>query len=102
MALPRPLDELFMDEVRDFEKEKFMPYVTTAERLGREEGLKEGLLEGIELGLKLRFGTEGPLLLPEIRQIADVDLLRRIHHAIETAANPDDLRKVWSGESRQT
>ncbi|HEV3025584.1 MAG TPA: hypothetical protein VGX76_24095 [Pirellulales bacterium] len=78
-----------------------MPYVTSAERIGREAGLKQGrqecLLAGIELGLKLKFGAEG--LLPEIRQIAEVEMLRRIHQAIETAANPDDLRKVCSGAS---
>jgi hypothetical protein len=108
MELPKPLDELLRDEIREFDKEKVMPYVTSVERIGREEGLKEGiqqvlkegLLEGIEVALQLRFGDDGLLLLPEIRQIADVDLLRKIHHAIVTAANPDDIRKVWAGESR--
>jgi hypothetical protein len=111
MELPTPMDEWFMDEIRDFEKEKSMPYVTSAERIGREAGLKEGLelglqqglekglLAGIELGLKLKFGAEGLLLLPEIRQIAEVAMLRKVYQAIETAANPDDLRKVWSGAS---
>jgi flagellar biosynthesis/type III secretory pathway protein FliH len=120
MELPKPMDELLRDEIREFEKERFMPYVTSVERIGREEGLKDGLqqglkdglqqglkdglqqglLEGIEVALKLRFGDDGLLLLPEIRQIADVELLRKIHRAIVAAANPDDIRKVWAGESR--
>ncbi len=80
-----------------------MPYVTSFERLGREagleEGLKQGLLAGIELALKLKFGAEGLLLLPEIQQIADVDSLRAVHQAIESAAHPDELRRIWSPQS---
>ena len=63
---------------------------------GRQEGLHEGLLEGIELGLKLRFGAEGRVLMPEIRAIADVDLLRAIRIAIETATTLEELRRVWA------
>jgi hypothetical protein len=69
-----------------------MPFITTPERLGRQWGL----LEGIELGLKLKFGPEGLRLLPEIRQLADVDLLRAVLRAIETASTPEDLRRVWA------
>ena len=130
MELPKPLEALFSDEIRDFEKEKEMPYVTSVERLGREagleagreqglkqgleqgleqgreqgreqgleQGLKQGLLAGIELALKLKFGPDGPRLLPEIRQITEVDLLRAVHQAIETTATPDALRKLWSRE----
>jgi len=107
MELPKPLETLFSDEIRDLEKEKQMPYVTSFERLGREagleegrqEGLKQGLLSGIELALKLRFGAEGLSLVPEIQQIAEVDSLRAVHQAIEFAANPDELRRIWSPQS---
>lgn len=79
-----------------------MPYATSFERLAREEGLaegkaeglREGLLEAIELGLKLRFGAEGLQCLPAIQQLADIDALRRIKQAIETAATPDDIRRL--------
>jgi len=116
MDLPKPLEGLFVTEIRVFEEEKQMPYVTSAERLGREagleeglrqglqngrqegrqEGMQEGLLAGIELGLKLRFGADGLMLLPEIRQIVDLDVLRTIHQSIETATSPEELRKAWS------
>jgi len=108
MDLPKPLEGLFVTEIRVFEEEKQMPYVTSAERLGREAGLEEGLrqglqkgrqeglMAGIELGLKLKFGADGLKLLPEIRQIADFELLRKVHQSIETATSPEVLRKVWS------
>jgi hypothetical protein len=94
------LEKLFLQGTYEFEEERHMPYVTSAERFGREvgleEGLQKGLVEGIEVALRLRFGPDGLPLLSEIRQIRDVELLRTIHRAIETAATPDALRQVWS------
>jgi len=58
------------------------------------------LLAGIELGLKLKFGAEGLQLLPEIKQLTDVEMLRAVRQAIETAATPDELRRVWSPRRR--
>jgi hypothetical protein len=75
-----------------------MLYVTSFERLAREEGhtegLREGLLEAIELGLKLRFGAEGLQCFPAIQLLKDIDSLRRIKQAIETAATVDDIRQL--------
>jgi len=117
MDLPKPLEGLFLQEIRAFEEEKHMPYVTSAERFGREagleeglqrgrqegmqEGLREGLLAGIESGLKLKFGTDGLALLPDIRQIDDVQVLRTINRAIEEAASPEALRQIWSTASNE-
>jgi hypothetical protein len=110
MTLPEALEPLFEQEHFEWEKEKQMPYVTPFERRalekgraegqaegqtkGRVEGLREGLLEAIELGLKLRFGAEGLQCLPAIQQLVDIDILRRIKQAIETASTPDDVRRL--------
>ena len=45
-------------------------------------------LAGIELGLELRFGDEGSRLLPEIRQIEEVEVLRAIHAGLKRARAP--------------
>jgi hypothetical protein len=74
------------------EEEKRMPFMTTPERIG----IKKGLLAGIEKCLKLRFGEEGLKLLPEIRELHDYEMLQAILETIETAASPDELRKVWA------
>jgi predicted transposase YdaD len=102
IALPEALQPLFRQEHNRWEEENEMPYVTTFERLAREEGkaegkaegLLEGLLEAIELGLKLRFGSDGLQFLPAIRQLATIDELRRIKRAIETATTLDDIRRL--------
>jgi hypothetical protein len=99
--LPRPLELDFCHEINRYEQEKKMPFMTTPERIGREEGLAEGRVEGraegIELALKLKFGDAGLRLMPEIRAITDAAKLKEILLAIPAAATPEDLRRVWAG-----
>jgi hypothetical protein len=68
-----------------------MPYVTSAERLGRLEGLREG----IELALRLKFGAASQEIMPEIRQITDLAVIRAIYAQIEAAQTIDDLRRLY-------
>jgi flagellar biosynthesis/type III secretory pathway protein FliH len=46
MALPPEMQEQFREELHTYEKEKQMPYVTSVERLAKEEGRAEGRQEG--------------------------------------------------------
>ena len=48
----------------------------------------------------MKFGAEGLALMPELREIRDHELLGRVLHRIETAASPDDLRRVWTRKRR--
>jgi len=95
MRLPEDLDRRFWDEMRLFEEEAGMPYITSVERLGRQAGLREGLLDGLELALKLKFGASGLEIMPEIRQIYDVSLVRSVYASIEAASTIDDVRRVY-------
>src|SRR5262249_39747855 len=103
MALPEARERLFWQEIATYQQEKDMPFVEIAERVGREkgreEGLKkgreEGLLAGIEACLKLKFGAEGPRLMPELRELQDPQRLRAVLDAIPEAASPKALRQVW-------
>ena len=69
-----------------------MPYVTSIERLARREGQREG----IESLLRVRFGDEGPKLMPAIREIHEEETLRAILKALETAVSLDEVRHLWS------
>jgi hypothetical protein len=62
---------------------------------GKQEGVREGLLVGIKLALKLRFGSEGLRLLPEIYKIEDVDVLRAIHEGLEMVNTLDELTLIY-------
>jgi predicted transposase/invertase (TIGR01784 family) len=62
---------------------------------GIQQGIRQGLLEGIALGLELKFGSEGLRLLPEIRTIDDVDVLRALHQGLKTATTLEALRRIY-------
>ena len=119
--LPKPLELEFCHEIKQYEEKKQMPFITTPERIGREEGraegraegrteglLKgrtegrtegqtEGRTEGIEVALEIKFGEAGLQLMPEIQAIADEAKLKVILRAIPTAASLEDLRRMWTG-----
>ncbi len=102
MDLPQELEQRFQQELTAYQQEKHMPFITIFERVGMEKGL----LEGIEACLRMKFGEEGLELMPDLRELHDHELLSRILNAIETAASPDDLRRVWTRkppfEARET
>ncbi|MBD2492455.1 hypothetical protein [Aulosira sp. FACHB-615] len=91
LTLPLELEQEFIREVEQLEAQQRMQYVTSFERIARIESL----LKGIALGLKLKFGTPGQDLLPEIEQIEDFRLLESILAAIETANTVDELRSIY-------
>jgi hypothetical protein len=96
MELPQELERLFQQELTAYQQEKRMPFMTIFERVGMEKGL----LRGIESCLKLKFGDEGLKLMPELREIQDHELLDAVLDAIQGAASPDDLRRLWTRKRR--
>lgn len=58
MDLPSPLELQFRDTLKQIESEKQMPYVTSVERLAKDEGKAEGIIEGKQEG-KIEGKVEG-------------------------------------------
>jgi hypothetical protein len=52
MVLPQELQEGFRHDLYRFEEERHMPYLSSIERMAREEGLEKGRQEGLEKGLE--------------------------------------------------
>jgi hypothetical protein len=92
MELPPALKTVFWQDVAKIQEERRMPFITTPEWYGRCKGLREG----IESLLRVRFGEAGPKLMPEIQEIHEEEKLRAILKALETAASPEDVRRLWS------
>jgi predicted transposase/invertase (TIGR01784 family) len=46
--LPKPLEKEFWQELKAYEEERKMPYITTGERIGYDRGKVEGKVEGQE------------------------------------------------------
>lgn len=107
MTLPQELEQDFWQEFREYQEEKRMPYITSVERIGiqkgraegRVEGMREGLLKAIELGLRLKFGSEGLSLLPEISLIANLEELNSIIAGIETVNTVAELQGIYRGSN---
>jgi hypothetical protein len=95
MTLPAALTDEFEADLERFEREIQMPYVTSIERRAEERGLRQGLLEGIELGLELKFGNEGLEVLPEVSQIEDLEVLKKIREALKQVTTLQELRLVY-------
>jgi hypothetical protein len=100
MSLPEELEQEFWQELRNFQEEQRMPYITSVERIGIKKGIEQSqqqmrqiLLDSIELGLELKFNSVGLSLLPEIYQIQNVDLLRKIQLGLKTANTFDELQR---------
>jgi hypothetical protein len=74
------------------EEERNRSFMTAPER----HGYINGLLEAIEPYLELKFGLMGLRLMPEIREIKEVGVLRAVLHRIKTAWGPDELRRIWA------
>ena len=81
-----------------------MPYITSVERIGIRKGIEQGieqsqekmkqiLLDSIELGLDLKFTSFGLSLLPEIFQIQNVELLRKIQRRLKTANTVQEFHR---------
>ena len=111
LRLPEDLERQTWQQIRAFEEEQNMTYVTYAERMlareqeealavaqaeGRAEGRLEGLLLGIAVALDVKFGEAGSALMPEIRQIADPSRLEAIAARIRTASSVDDIRAAYA------
>lgn len=63
---------------------------------GLRHGRRQGLVDAISLGIRLRFGSEGLPLLPEIRKIEDVEVLEAIYNGFETDNSLDELRRIYA------
>jgi flagellar biosynthesis/type III secretory pathway protein FliH len=87
-----------------FEEQAKMPYVTSIERLGREEGHKEGHEEGYKAGrqegealvlmrlIELKFGPPSEAVRAQINA-ADAETLLRWSERILTAQTLDQVMR---------
>jgi predicted transposase/invertase (TIGR01784 family) len=90
LTLPEALEEIFVEELKVYEKEKNMPYITNAERIGRKKGKQEGMQEGMQKGMQkgreetvielVRKAGKKGLSEELIAQVVDldVDMVRQI------------------------
>ncbi|WP_071190910.1 hypothetical protein [Trichormus sp. NMC-1] len=91
MVLPENLAINFKTEIRSYEEARKMRYVTSIERLAKQEGIEEGLEEGRQLGvlqtsqdsvievLETRFGELPTSIIDAVNNINDLSVLKTLH-----------------------
>ncbi|MUG98665.1 hypothetical protein F7734_42800 [Scytonema sp. UIC 10036] len=82
MVLPQELARGFQEEVRSYEERKRMRYVTSIERLAKEDGKQEGIVDNaresvIEV-LDTRFGEVPNQVVDVTNLINDVSTLKNL------------------------
>ena len=113
IRLPDEMEEIFWQEMHQYEEEKNMPYVSSVEKIGIKKGIqqgiqqgiqtgiqtgrREGMLDAIELGLSIKFGINGLRLLPTVRAIENMDRLEMIKEAIKATDKLKEIEAVLEG-----
>lgn len=96
MTLPESIESEFKQEIRNFEEDLQMPYVTSVERLARQEGISEGVLqqkrEDVIEVLEVRFEELPNELVEKINQIEDLEFLKTLHRQAITIGSLDDFQ----------
>lgn len=90
LGLPVPQERELWDRIKQLEQEDNVPFVTFADRQGRQDGLAEGrlegrlegLLEGLEAVVEVKFGEAGLALLPQIRRHASSELIQQLLNSV--------------------
>ena len=98
LVLPAALEQAFWQELRQVEEAHRMPYVTSVERFGIQQGLQQGLEQGLQQGLEqgLQQGLEQGQLLEARAMVLEAV-------AAQFGAVPDEVATaVQQVESRDT
>jgi len=74
MDLPKALEQLFKQEAEQIELERTMPYVTSIERLAKQEAQVEMLLLALERQYRVTMPEE---IVARIRETTDPEILKR-------------------------
>ncbi|NUM37217.1 MAG: hypothetical protein HUU50_21950 [Candidatus Brocadiae bacterium] len=109
MVLPEPMEIQYNNEIILLEKEATMPYITTAERIGRSEGKKEGKkegrkegrkegeikgkIEGIEAILDIKFGDQGLACMDKVQSIQDLEKLQQVFLLAKKSQSLDEFQE---------
>jgi hypothetical protein len=94
MLLPQELARSFKAELKREEEENKMLYVTSIERLAKEEGKIEKSREYVIKILQMRFGSLTEQVVGAINQIEDLSLLETLHTSAITIASLEQFQQL--------
>ena len=98
MVLPEELARSFKQELRSYEEVQRMRYVTSIERLAKEEGIEEGMLltnrENVIKILQTRFGVVPEPVVEVINGIENMSMLETLFTSAITIGSIEEFQMV--------
>ncbi len=94
MVLPKELAHSFIQEVRSYEEVQKMRYVTSIERLAKEEGILETNRENVIKILQTRFGVVPEPVVEVISGIEDLSVLQTFFTSAITIGSIEEFQQV--------
>jgi hypothetical protein len=91
MVLPERQEQAFRIELQQIQEEKQMPYITSIERLARQEGREEAMREDIIDVIEVRFTSCPESLQKYLADQHDHQKLRELLRRAAVCASPDQL-----------
>ncbi|MEH1949561.1 MAG: transposase [Nostoc sp.] len=94
MVLPKELALSFKTEVRSYEEADRMRYVTSIERLAKEEGIVETARESIITVLETRFGEVPSSIIEVINRIEEPSVLKMLFKSAIAIPSTAEFQQV--------
>ena len=103
MMLPEDLTKRFTEDLIKYEEEKKMPYIMSAERIGKEKGLQQGIQQGMltdarEMvleALDARFSKDVPEdVYQKVQALNNRILLKKLLRSAAQSEDIDSFKKV--------
>ncbi len=98
MALPAAHERLFWKELSKYEEGKKMPYVTSVERIGREDGMQQGSLSLLCRQIAKRFRVGADMAKPMFEGL-NAEAIEELGERFLDAESLDEMRR-WADEKR--
>ena len=98
LVLPQELEHGFTEALRQYEEDTKMPYVTSIERRGIEQGMQQGILlksreDVIEI-LEVRFEAVPASIAQSVNRIDDLSVLNMLLKKAATTASLEEFKTI--------
>lgn len=94
MALPIELQQEFKEEIRRYQEERQMPFLSQIELMAKQEGIQQNAREAVLEVLELRFEELSEELIAAVNGIEDTFLLKQLHRQAITLNSLAEFQQI--------
>lgn len=95
MKVPKELDIKIFNEIKSAKEVSKMPYITTAERIGKQQGMQRGIVQGIDAILDIKFGKDGKKLSKRATKMKNLKSLQLLLEKIKPVQSLIEAEKIF-------